>query len=129
MKEEKQTESEIMLDSSIWMAYLLEGSYQEIVENKKTIFVSTLSIFEIKKKLLDRKVPIKEVNEKIGYIKERAISIPIDKRIAENAAELAEKNKIPAIDSLIYASSRLNNCNLITRDNEFRNLPNAQVLD
>ena len=129
MNEEKATDSELLLDSSVWLAYLLEGSHQEIIESEKTIYISSLSIFEIKKKLLDRKVPEIEINEKIDFIKERAITIVIDNLISEKAATISFEKKIPAIDSLIYATARLNNTTLITQDNDFRGLPHAKILD
>ena len=129
MKEEKAIDSESLLDSSIWLSYLLGSSYQELIESKKTIFISPLSIFEIKKKLFDKNIPDSEIKEKIAFIKERTISIALDNTIAEKAAELAIKNQMPAIDSLIYATALLNNYKLITRDNDFRNLVNVQVLE
>ena len=129
MKEEKAIDFEKLLDTSIWLSYLLDSLYQELIESKKTIFISPLSIFEIKKKLFNKKVPDNEIKEKVAFIKERTISISVDNNIAEKAAQLANENKMPAIDSLIYATSFVNNCILITRDNDFRNLRNVQVLD
>lgn len=128
MREEKVTDSEL-LDSSIWLDYLLEGSHQEIVDCEKTIFISTLSLFEIRKKLLDKLIPKDEIEEKINFIKQKTISIEVSDLIAEKAAEISHTNKLPAIDSLIYATSIENNSILITSDNDFRNLPDVKILD
>ena len=61
MKEEITTDSNILIDSSIWLTYFLEGSYQQIIESEKTIFISSLSIFELKKKMLDKEFPEHEI--------------------------------------------------------------------
>jgi|SRR3989344_953202 len=128
MKEEKQTDSEI-IDSSVWLSYLLEGNYQNIIDREKTFFISPLSIFEIKKKLLDKEIPTHEIEEKIKFIKRKSISINLNDSIAERASEISHENQIPAIDSLIYASALLNNCIVLTKDNDFRNLKNTKILE
>src|SRR3989344_2300443 len=99
MKEENQTDSKA-LDSSILFAYFFEEKFQAMIESKE-IF----SIFEIKKKMLERNVPEDTIKEKLRFIKERTIRVPLNEKIAEKAAEVSVKNKIPAIDSLIYSSS------------------------
>ncbi|MEK6846988.1 MAG: PIN domain-containing protein [Nanoarchaeota archaeon] len=129
MKEEKATDSKLLLDSSIWLAYLLESSHQNIIESKKTIFISPLSIFEIKRKLCKIKIPEYEIKEKISFIKERTITIELSNLIAEKAADISNEKDLPAIDSLIYATALINNILIITLDNDFRSLENAEVLD
>ena len=78
---------------------------------------------------LQKSVPKNIVQEKIDFIKERSISISVNENIAETASEISINKKIPAIDSLIYTTSKLNNSQLITKDNDFRNLPNVLILD
>lgn len=129
MKEEITTDSNILIDSSIWLTYFLEGSYQQIIESEKTIFISSLSVFEIKKKMLDKEIPEHEIKEKIGFIKERAIVMDVNNGVSEKAADISHEKNIPAIDSLIYATAMINNLMLITKDNDFRHLSNVQILD
>jgi len=127
MKEENQTDSKA-LDSSILFAYFFEEKFQAMIESKEIFFISILSIFEIKKKMLERNVPEDTIKEKLRFIKERTIRVPLNEKIAEKAAEVSVKNKIPAIDSLIYSSSLENKSLFLTLDNDFRGLEKVEIL-
>ncbi|MEK6792373.1 MAG: PIN domain-containing protein [Nanoarchaeota archaeon] len=119
-----------LLDSSIWLSYLLEGKHESLIDkNEETIYISPLVIFEIKRRLLKKEIPSKEIEEKLNFVKQKTISIEVSDLIAEKASEISHKNKIPAMDSLIYVTSMENNSILITSDNDFRNLPNVKILD
>ena len=128
MKEEIQTGSEI-LDSTIILAYLFEDSFRDLMEAEKIFYISLLSIFEIKKKMLDKKIPENVIKEKIKFIKDKTLSLPLNEKIVEKAAEISSNKNVPAIDSLIYATAIINNSKLITLDNDFRGLENVQVLE
>ncbi len=128
MKEEKATDSNF-LDSSIWLAYFLDGHHKEVIESEKILFISTLSLFEIKKKLSGKKIPDKIIKEKLKFIKERAISLDLDSATAEQAAEISIKHKLPAIDSLVYATAIYHKAKLMTLDNDFRGLDNVELLN
>ena len=128
MKEENQTDFKL-LDSSIWLEYLFKGAHKDLIENEHQLFISTLSIYEIKKILLENNINKQIIDEKLSFIKSRCITIYVDNAIAEKAATLTIENKVPAIDALIYTSALLNNAKAITIDNDFRGLNNAVVLD
>jgi predicted nucleic acid-binding protein len=118
-----------VLDSSIWIAYLFDGKFIEEIEHEDKLFLSVLSLFEIKKKLLTKKINGKDLDNKIDFIKKRNILLPIDGKIAEKASEISAEKSLPAIDSLIYATSLVNNLKLVSLDNDFRELENAEVLE
>ena len=44
------------LDSSIWISYFFDGLYKEIIDGDNALLVSSLSLFEIKKKLIKEKI-------------------------------------------------------------------------
>ena len=44
-----------LLDSSAWLEFVINGAYKEIIESDIILFTSALSIFEIKKKLINKK--------------------------------------------------------------------------
>ena len=117
------------IDSSVWIDYLYNGKWREVIESEKIILTSSLSIFEIKKKIAVSKQKEDEIKKIIEFIKKRSLIIPIDDSIAEEAAELSIKNKLGAIDSLIYTSAIKNNSELITLDNDFRGLEKAKILN
>ncbi len=117
-----------LLDSSVWLAYLGKKLCSEIIESKATLFLSVLSIFEIKKKLITDKISKKEIEENINFIKEKSILVPVTIEIVEKAVNVACEKKIPTADSIIYASALTNNVNLITLDNDFRGLERVEIL-
>ena len=50
------------IDSSVWLAYFFEGEHISLLESEEILFVSVLSLFEIKKKLLEKKNPGNIIN-------------------------------------------------------------------
>ena len=55
-------------------------------------------------------------------------SIILTEAIAERAAEISNKNKIPAADSIIYTSALSQNSVLLTSDNDFRGLKGVKFI-
>jgi len=117
-----------LIDSSIWVAYFTKNKYVEIIE-EETLFLSALSLFEIKKKFLKDKIPKNEVEHNIKFIKQKSIILPVTEEIAEKSAEISFEKNVPSADSIIYVTARENNAALITADNDFRGLEGVDVLD
>ena len=116
------------MDSSIWIGYLFYGQFIEEIESEEPLFISSLSLFETKLKLLKKKIGQSEIKEKLEFIKNKSHIITPDEKICELASEISHEKNIPAIDSLIYASAKENKLTLITIDNDFRGLDNTIVL-
>lgn len=127
MKEKNQIESKF-LDSSIWLEYLINEKFGDIIKSEKIIYVSQLSLFEIKRVLLRRKYPLSEVNLALEFVKKRSIIINLSNQIVDLASEISIKNKLSALDALIYTTSLLNNSIFLTLDNDFRNLQDSLIL-
>ena len=123
MKESK------LLDSSVWLGYLHNATYSEVIDSDEILFLSVLSILEIKKKLTAEKNPMSKILESMRFIKSRSIIIPVTEEIAEKAVEFSVQKKLPTIDSLTYATAVINEAIVITFDNDFRGLDNAIVLE
>ena len=68
MKEEKVTDSKL-IDTTIILRYLFDGQYLNILEGKDIVFISVLSLFEAKKKMLDKKIPEEIIEEKMDFPK------------------------------------------------------------
>ena len=122
MKESK------ILDSSVWIAYLFDGKFEEQIESDEKLFLSALSLFEIKRKFIKKQIKEKDIESKIDFIKKRSIVFPIDAKIAERASELSAEKNLPSMDALIYATSLVNKLKLITLDNDFRGLSDVEIL-
>ncbi len=127
MTEEKAIGSKL-IDSSVIVAYLMDGYHKEIIEEEGTLLISTLTLFEIKRKLGEKNIPEKIINEKIEFIQKRTVSFPVNDEISLRAAKISVNYKVPAMDSLIYATALINNSHLITLDNDFRGLTNVTIL-
>ncbi len=115
------------IDSSVWIAYFFEGIFREHIETGINL-VSALSLAEIKIKLMKRDIPKEIISKNLKFIKSKGIIIPIDEEIAESAAEISLKYNLHLADSIIYASTLKNNVELLTLDNDFRNIPDTIVL-
>jgi toxin FitB len=116
-----------LIDSSIWIDYLINGNHKELIEKNEKLLLATISLIEIFKKLAKLKIPKKEIENKIDYIKKQCILINLDEKIAEKASLLLIKKDLPIADSIIYASALLNNAMLFTLDNDFRGLDDVKI--
>ena len=118
-----------LIDSSVWLAYLFNGQYSNIIDFNEIFLLSILSLFEIKKKLVKNNFDKIKIDKSIDFIKKRSLIIPINIEVAEKAVELSLKHDLPIIDSLIYATSQLHNSSLLTLDNDFRGLNGVIFLE
>lgn len=61
----------------------------------------------------------------IGQLK-RYKSISLDEDTALTAAKTSYEYKIPMADSIIYATAKVNQAEVWTQDDDFKNLPNVK---
>lgn len=116
------------IDSSVWLEYFFNSNFKEILEGKEILFISALSLFEIKKKLIKSKVSAEKIAKSLSFVKKRSLIISVENEIAEYAADLSVQHNLGAIDALIYASALRKNAKLITLDNDFRGLKDVLLL-
>ena len=76
-----------------------------------------------------QKIALEQITKSIEAIKKRSFLINVDANISELAAEISGRNKLPVLDALIYASALKNNAELVTLDNDFRNLEKVRILN
>ncbi len=120
----------ILPDSSIWLEYFTEGSLAEqseqIVTTKEGVIVPTIVVFEVYRQLRKR-LDEKEVLFAVTQMEEKNIA-PLTSELSLYAAELSLKYKLAMADSIIYATVLFFQSQLVSRDNDFRNLPSCQVI-
>ncbi|MBI2575060.1 PIN domain-containing protein [Candidatus Woesearchaeota archaeon] len=119
------TDSEVMLlDSSAWLLYFFRQSdrMRALIEGDAVLLSSSVSLFEIKKRLLKGSYSRNEITEALGFVKTRSMVIDVDAKTCEAAADISEKHKLAAVDSIIYATSGTCNAKLVTADRDFKNL-------
>ena len=122
------TDSELF-DSTIWLDYFISGNFKEKIEKEDIFLLSSLSLFEIKRRLLKiGELKKSEIERKMHFIKGKSIVINIDEKIAERGAEIAEEKDLGAADAIIYATALMNNAVLLTLDNDFRGISNVKVI-
>ena len=123
----KKTDSKL-IDSSVWLAYLFNSTYSNIIDSEEILLLSVLSLFEIKRKLAKSKVENSRIARSLEFIKKRNLIIPVSEDISEKAVDFSLDNNLSIIDALIYTTAILNDSTLITLDNDFRGLKNAIVM-
>ncbi|MEK6961286.1 MAG: PIN domain-containing protein [Nanoarchaeota archaeon] len=119
------------LDSSAWLYYLF-GQNEEcrkIVESDTELVISTISIFEIKRKLIRLRTDRSKIEASLSMIKKRAIVEEVTCDLAEKAAELAHVHNLHATDSLIYATAKKRGAMLVTADSDFKGAPGVMMVD
>ena len=126
----KVTDTNLFLDSSVWLGYFLENIPQTknlIDSERNTLFTSIISIHEIVKRLKKLK-KMQKINLALKFIEENSIIINLDKKIVLTAVKNCEKYKLRTIDSLIYSSAEEINAIFITADYDFINCPKTKIL-
>ncbi len=125
-----QIDSKYFLDSSAWISYFFAQNREvkDIIDGSYSLFTSSISLFEIKRKLIRDRLDASKISAILSYIKEKSIIIKPEQNICEEAADISIKEKLHSIDSLIYISSQINNCILVIADNDFKNLKKVIVL-
>lgn len=127
----KTIESKIILDSSAWLAYFLAENQEvkDLVEQELFIFTATISIFEIKRKLVRDSYSSLQIEKTITFIKNRSIFVELTLELIEEAASISVEKNLAAIDALVYTSARKNNALLVTGDNDFRQLEQVKIIE
>ncbi len=114
----------VLLDSSCWIELLAgteRGDLFEPALKADRLLVPAIVRYEVGRYLLSHS------DESRRMLALQALSkfeqIPIDARLADEAAVLGARHKLALADSLIYAVARLHQAELWTQDRHFENLP------
>ena len=118
-----------LLDSSAWIEYF-EGNpiLTKIVDGQTIILVSSISLLEIKRKLLKEKIADEKIVRILEFMQRRAQVVEVSSEIAIQAAVFSHSNALHAIDAIIYASAQHHKAILLTGDNDFRNLQGVEFV-
>jgi predicted nucleic acid-binding protein len=119
------------VDSSGWLEYLTADAkaaqFEPYLTNPKNILVvPTIVLHEVRKKLLFGQMKTAEdwfVSEAL-----RHTVVPLDERIAIDAAAVSLQFRVAMADAIIYTTAVAENAQLITSDAHFSVLPNVAIL-
>ena len=126
----KKTASSYFVDSSAWVSYFYgeSSNARNVIESRDVIFTSALSLFEVKRKMLREKHPMKEIERAMDFIKDRSIIVDVTETQAEMASEVSIEKRLHTIDALIYTGADEVKATLITCDSDFQGLENVKVI-
>lgn len=119
------------MDSNIWLGHLLETTphVRTIIESHlHYLYCSVLSIHEIAVILHRNGFSEQNIGKALDFIRQNATVIDVTEKTAITAAHQRNQNKLPTVDSLIYASAIQEGALLITLDRHFQGLENTQVI-
>jgi predicted nucleic acid-binding protein len=113
-----------IVDSCGWLEYLKNGEhaarYAEALEDTRNLLVPVICLYEVFKVILREKGE-QQALAVAASMKQSKI-IPVDQTIVLLAAKLSLMHQLPIADSIILATSRLNNANILIQDEHFRTL-------
>lgn len=117
----------ILLDSSGWLEILEAGPLAHKFEDylKKTWLVSTINLFEVYRKLARRSED--KALQAIAFMRKGHLH-PVDETVALEAGDLSIKYKLAMADSLVLATAFHYKADLVTKDNDFRDIPRCKVI-
>jgi len=120
-----------IIDSSLWLEYFADTEagniISEVIENNTELIISTITIYEVFKKLLF------ERNEDdalfaIAHMRQGKI-VELTDELSLFAAKLGKDYKLPLADSIIYATNVNFNCILWTQDKHFMGLESVNYFE
>lgn len=116
-------------DSWAWVEYF-RGSrvgavVKDLLEGKEVLFTPAVCLAEIKAKYLREG---HDPADRLRFIKSRTSIIDVDITVAEAAADLKVLQGLHMVDSLVLASARARNTELLTGDKHFRGIANVLML-
>lgn len=117
-----------LIDSSVWIEYLFNNKFADLIDASQVLLLSTLSLFEIEKKLKKENIDPSKIKRCMEFLRLKSLIVPVHEEIAEKAVRISLEHDLAAIDALIYATAVVSNAELFTCDNDFRGLPRVKVL-
>jgi predicted nucleic acid-binding protein len=117
-----------VVDSSAWISYFREEKNAEKfatpIENMEHLLVPSITLTEVFK-YLHRYLDESSALQAIAHMNQGLI-VPLDSKLAVDAAVMGLELKLPLADSIIYATARKFEAVLWTRDADFKDLPGVE---
>ena len=119
----------MVVDSSGWLEFFkggpLAGRYEEYLR-APDLLVPTIVLYEVYK-VLRRDVGESEALLGAARLKTAEI-IPLDERIALEAAEISLQHGLAMADAIVYASARARGAILVTGDRHFEGMEGVEYI-
>ena len=120
-----------VVDSSGWIQHFADGplaaGFTPFLSDPDKIVTPTLVLYEVYR-WARRRGGDRKAMEIVGHLEHTRFA-GVDVSTAIVAAELSVDHGLAAADTLIYATARLERCELITADTDFRGLPGVTLIE
>jgi uncharacterized protein len=114
----------VVIDTSAWIEWLVGSPTADVLMQHwpplEATIVPTLVQLELAK-WLKREVAEEVMDQALAYL-ELGRVVPLDTRLALNAAELCAAHKLATADAIVYATALENDAALLTCDPHFEGL-------
>lgn len=121
----------IVLDSSGWLEYFWEGSladrFAPYLADMAQIVTPAIVLCEVYR-AARRVGSDREAMSVVAQLEQTTIT-PLGSDAAITAAELSRDHGLALADALVYAAARLEGCELVTADSDFRGLPGVVLIE
>jgi predicted nucleic acid-binding protein len=118
-----------LVDSSGWLEYLTEdskaGAFGHYLEGEAPVIVPSIVIFEVYKHLAKNRGR-SLADRFMSQVLQRRV-VPLDETIALAAANFSIDHRLSGADSIVYATARVCQAQLVTANTRFRGLPGVII--
>jgi predicted nucleic acid-binding protein len=120
-----------VVDSSGWIEYLADGplaaAFAPYLAPPEDILIPAAVLYEVYR-WARREGGDAPAMEAVAQLEQTRFA-PADHNVAIVAAELSADRGLAAADAFIYATARLEGCELVTADTDFRGLPGVTLIE
>jgi predicted nucleic acid-binding protein len=119
-----------VVDSSGWLEYFASGRnaafFADAIQDPAHLVVPTLSLTEVFKRVLAQRGESAALQ--VVAVMEQGHVVPLDARLALEAARLGLKERLPLADSIMLATARAFEATLWTQDADFKGLDDVRFV-
>lgn len=117
-----------VVDSSGWIEFFMAGTngpvFKPVIEQRQTLLVPTIALFEVHK-VLSRQLPPEVVTACLDVMRlGRVLDITAARAVA--GADVSLRHKLAMGDALMYSLAQEHNATFWTQDADYQGLPGVQ---
>ena len=120
-----------VIDSSVWLELVTDGPLaarcSEHLADLAEVVTPTVVLLEVYR-VLRRQGRERAALRTVGEM-EHTRFIAVDTHVAITAADLSIDHGLAAVDAVVYATARLEGCELVTADPDFCGLPGVTLIE
>jgi predicted nucleic acid-binding protein len=120
-----------VIDSSVWLELVTDGPLavrcsEHLADLAEVVTPSVvlLEVYRVLRRQGRERAALRTVGE-MEYTR----FVAVDTHVAITAADLSIDHGLAVVDALIYATARLEGCELVTADTDFRGLPGVTLIE